>query len=123
MPAPPSSSTAFINPPIERRYGCEHQEQQCVRGRVQGEVKSAVHQDGEAPGECSGRHATPELIVCVASRETSAEKNDQKTHAKQSAHDPAVGQRLQIIIVGLLKTIQPVARIVTRVDNTERTKT
>src|SRR5438045_4394548 len=86
-------------------------------------VKSAVHQASEASGECSGRHPAPEFIVGGATRETSAEKNAQETHAKQSTHDPAIGQRLQIIIVGLLKTIQPVARIVTGVDDTERAQT
>src|SRR5438105_10888095 len=111
-PATPAVSTAFVDASIERRHGREDEKQQRIRGGVQSEIKSAVHQDSEATGECSRRHPPPEFVVGGAPRETPAEKNDQKTQAKQSAHDPAIGQRLQIIIVSLLKTIQPVARII-----------
>ena len=115
-------STAFVNTSIERRHGRENEKEQRVGGGVQSEIKSAVHQDREASRECSRRDAAPEFIVSGATRETSAEKKDQKTQAKQSTRDSAIGQRLQVIVVGLLKSIQSVTRIITGVDNTERAK-
>src|SRR2546421_6192314 len=122
MTPPPALSTAFVNAPIERRHGREYQKQQRVGGGVQSEIKRAVHQNCKASRKRSRRNAAPEFIVSGATRETSAEKNDQKTQAQQSTHDSAVGQRLQVIVMGLLKTIESVARIVPGVDNAERAK-
>ena len=85
---------AFVNASIERRHRREHEKQQRVRGGVQSEIESAVHQDSEATGERSRRDPAPEFIVGGATRETSAKQNDQKTQAKDSAHDSAVGQYL-----------------------------
>jgi len=63
----------------------------------------------------------PKFIVGIATRKPSAEKNDQKikpSSPPQSRHQPTSANNH----VSLLKTIQPVARIVTGIDDPERAR-
>ena len=84
---------------------------------MQGKVKEAVDQHRETAGQCSGRHAPPKLIICLTSREPFAKEHNQKAQSQKATHDAPVGKSLQVIIMSLLQTIEPVPRVVAWIDH------
>src|SRR6266852_7338053 len=101
--------SCLIYSSVEGSQRGQNQEQECIRCRVQREIKSAVHQNREATSHRSRCHPAPELVFGFAPREAFAKKNEEKTNTKQSANNAAVRQCLQIIVVRLLKSIEAVA--------------
>ena len=64
-PSPSSTAaSAFdLDASVDSGERGEHQKQQSIRGRVQREVKEAVHQDSEASRQRSRRYAAAKLVT------------------------------------------------------------
>src|SRR5947207_12181777 len=86
---------------------------------MQCEIKEAVNQDRKASGKCSGCDAATKAIIRLAAHKTLTEKYDDECQSQYAADDSAIRNDLQIIVVGLFQTEQPVMRVVTSVDNAE----
>src|ERR1044072_5544524 len=86
---------------------------------MQGKVEEAVYEHCETTAQRSKRHAAPEIISGLRARYRFVKKQHYKTQTQNATHDTRIRRHLQIVVVRLLQTVKPVARIVFRVNHAE----
>src|SRR4029434_5699210 len=89
---------------------------------MQSEVEKAVNEHGKTSGQRTGRHAAPELVLRFPPRKTLAKKNQNKGQTQHAPHNASVGERLQVVVVCLLKPVKAVPRIIAGIDYAEGTQ-
>ena len=87
---------------------------------MQREIEEAVDQYGETASQSSERNSTPKIIARFCPLQSLIKKEHYKTERQHATNNAGVGKNLQIIVVRLFQTKQTVARIIFRVDNSER---
>src|SRR6266404_557803 len=119
MAAAEAAMRALVHATVLSGQRSQNQKQQSVRGGMQSKVEKAVDEHREATGQRSRGHTAPELVVRFATGEPFAKKKYQKSEPEDAAQDASVGKCLQIVVVCLLETIEPVPRVVACIDHSE----
>jgi hypothetical protein len=88
---------------------------------MQCEVKEAVNQNRKTSSHGAGGHTSPEFITRVSPGKSHTKQIHDKEQTNHGAYDPAIRQNLQIIVMGLLKSIHSIAGVVARINHTKRT--
>ena len=94
---------------VQRGERGEHEKQQRVRCRVQRKIEEAVDQHRKAADERARRDAAAKFVARLPPRQPHAKQSHNEEQSQRGADDAAIRQHLQVIVVRLLESEQPVA--------------
>src|SRR5881227_1914410 len=97
--------------------GCErgqHEEEQGVCRRVEREVEEAVDEHARAARQSAQGDSASHAVVRLHALERRPEKYDEEGEAERAADHTGVGERLQVVVVRLLKSVVAVRGVVAR---------
>jgi hypothetical protein len=83
--------------------GSKEHHQKRIRGDAKVEVEGAVDADGSASCECRGQQGAGEpVFVGVKSLQTVDKEGQSRQDAEQASEASALGQELQVVVLGVL---------------------
>src|SRR5438874_2498231 len=110
----------LLDATIDGRERGEDEEEQGVCRRVKREVEEAVDEHARAARQSAQGDSASHAVVRLHALESRSEEGDEENDAERAADHTGVGERLQVIVVRLLKPVVPVRGVVARVDGAER---